>query len=141
MTGTENPRVGSSILSLATRLKYQKGTIWVHSSAGGVHIATIIKTKAGTWKALIRKSGSPNVSKTFRVKRDAQDWARTTEDEIVRDIYIPRSSSEKLTVAAALDRYVKEVVPTKKSSGHRRDIGRAEFLKSKMGQYSLAALW
>ena len=74
------------------------------------------------------------------MKRDAQDWARTTEDEIVRDIYIPRSTSEKLTVAAALDRYVKEVVPTKKPSGHRRDIGRAEFLKSKMGQYSLAAL-
>lgn len=45
-----------------------------------------------------------------------------------------------MTVAAALDRYVKEVVPTKKPSGHRRDIGRAEFLKSKLGQYSLAAL-
>jgi integrase len=43
-------------------------------------------------------------------------------------------------VAAALDRYVKEVIPTKKQSGHRRDKGRAEFLKSKMGQYSLAAL-
>jgi len=45
-----------------------------------------------------------------------------------------------LTVAAALDRYVKEVIPTKKPSGHRRDIGRAEFLKSRLGQYSLAAL-
>jgi integrase len=43
-------------------------------------------------------------------------------------------------VAAALDRYVKEVIPTKKQRGHRRDKGRAEFLKSKMGQYSLAAL-
>jgi len=45
-----------------------------------------------------------------------------------------------LTVAAALDRYVKEVVPTKKPGSQRRDIGRAEFLKSKLGQYSLAAL-
>ena len=53
---------------------------------------------------------------------------------------MPRSSSEKLTVAAALDRYVKEVVPTKKAGSQRRDIGRAEFLKSKLGGYSLAAL-
>ena len=53
---------------------------------------------------------------------------------------MPRNNSEKLTVSAALDRYVKEVVPTKKPSGHRRDIGRAKFLKSKLGQYSLAAL-
>lgn len=53
---------------------------------------------------------------------------------------MPRNNSEKLTVGAALDRYVKEVVPTKKTSGHRRDISRAEFLKSNLGQYSLAAL-
>ena len=45
-----------------------------------------------------------------------------------------------MTVAAALDRYVREVVPTKKPTSQRRDIGRAEFLKSKLGQYSLAAL-
>ena len=53
---------------------------------------------------------------------------------------MPRNNSERLTVAAALDRYVKEVVPTKKSGSQRRDIGRAEFLKSRLGQYSLAAL-
>ena len=103
-------------------------------------MATITKTAAGTWNAIIRRKGWPTVSKTFRVKRDAENWGRSTEDEIIRGIYIPRNNSEKLTVAAALDRYVKEVVPTKKPSGHRRDIGRAEFLKSKMGQYSLAAL-
>ena len=45
-----------------------------------------------------------------------------------------------MTVSAALDRYIKEVVPTKKESSQRRDIGRAEFLKSKLGRYSLAAL-
>lgn len=103
-------------------------------------MATITKTKSGTWKAQIRLAGWPNKIKTFRIKRDAENWARTTEDEIVRGIHISRSNSEKLTVASALDRYVKEVVPHKKESGHRRDEGRAEFLKSKIGQYSLAAL-
>lgn len=74
------------------------------------------------------------------MKRDAENWGRTTEDEIIRGIYVPRNNSEKLTVGTALDRYVKEVVPTKKPGSQRRDIGRAEFLKSKLGQYSLAAL-
>lgn len=53
---------------------------------------------------------------------------------------MPRNNSEKLTVSSALDRYIKEVIPTKKQSGQRREIGRAEFLKSQIGQYSLAAL-
>lgn len=44
-------------------------------------------------------SGWPKVSKTFRIKRDAEDWGRTTEDEIIRGIYIPRNHSEKLTIA------------------------------------------
>ena len=103
-------------------------------------MATITKTAAGTWNAQIRRKGWPTVSKTFRVKRDAENWGRKTEDEIIRGIYIPRTNSEKLTVSAALDRYVKEVVPTKKASGQRRDIGRAKFLKSKLGKYSLASL-
>ena len=103
-------------------------------------MATINKTKSGTWKAQVRIAGWPNQIKTFRIKRDAENWARTTEDEIVRGIHVPRSNSEKLTIASALDRYIKEVVPTKKPSGQRREIGRAEFLKSKLGQYSLAAL-
>ena len=75
-------------------------------------MATITKTTAGTWNAQIRRKGWPTVSKTFRVKRDAENWGRKTEDEIIRGIYIPRTNSEKLTVSAALDRYVKEVVPT-----------------------------
>ena len=46
-------------------------------------MATLVKTPSGTWKALIRKTGWPTVAKTFRTKRDAEDWARRTEDEMV----------------------------------------------------------
>ena len=45
-----------------------------------------------------------------------------------------------MAVAAALDRYVKEVTPTKKAGTQRREIGRAQLLKEHLGQYSLAAL-
>jgi hypothetical protein len=52
-------------------------------------MATIVKTPAGTWKAVVRKTGWPTNAKTFRTKRDAADWARRTEDEMVRGVYIP----------------------------------------------------
>ena len=59
-------------------------------------MATFIKTDLGKWKAKIRLKGFKPLSKTFRTKRDAQDWSRRTEDEMVRGIYIQRSDSERI---------------------------------------------
>lgn len=50
-------------------------------------MATFVKTPAGTWKGIIRKRGWPTTIKTFRTKRDATDWARRAEDEMVRGVY------------------------------------------------------
>jgi hypothetical protein len=44
---------------------------------------------------------------TFRTKRDAEDWARRTEDEMIRGVYVRRSSSEKMLLQDALKRYLK----------------------------------
>jgi len=103
-------------------------------------MATITKTPAGAWKALIRKSGWPSAGKTFRTKRDAEDWARRTEDEMVRGVYIQRSQSERLTVAAALDRYLSEVTPTKKASTQNAELNKSNRLRAAFGGYSLAAV-
>jgi len=103
-------------------------------------MATIVKTDSGTWKALIRKIGWPTQSKTFRVKKMAEDWARRVEDEMVRGVFIQRSPSEKMTIAEALIRYEKEVMPTKKTSTQVREARRIKFLKEEFGKYSLAAL-
>jgi hypothetical protein len=43
-----------------------------------VTVATITKTPSNTWKAVVRKRGWPVTIKTFRTKRDAADWARST---------------------------------------------------------------
>jgi hypothetical protein len=80
-------------------------------------MATFVKTpSSGTWKALIRRQGWPATIKTFRTKPDAEDWARRTEDEMVRGVYIRRTTHERTTVADALVRYEPEVVPLKKAS-------------------------
>lgn len=103
-------------------------------------MATITKAPSGAWKAIIRRTGNPTIAKSFRVKRDAESWARTTEDEIIRGIYISRSHSEKTTIKKALERYLKEVTPTKKASTQKAEKQRAKKLLEQLGQYSLASL-
>lgn len=103
-------------------------------------MATIIKTPSGTWKAVIRRTGWPTAAKTFRIKRDAEDWARRTEDEMRRGVYVQRSPAERTTLEAALDRYLSEVTPTKKPSTQAAERHKAATLKGRLGRYGLAVL-
>jgi len=103
-------------------------------------MATIVKTPSATWKAVIRKAGWPTTAKTFRTKRDAEDWSRRTEDEMVRGAYIQRATADRMTVEIALKRYLDEIVPTKRSTSQIADIKRATILTRHLGKYSLAAV-
>lgn len=99
-------------------------------------MATLVTTDSGTWKAVIRKAGWPTTAKTFRTKRDAEDWSRRSEDEMVRGAYIQRATADRMTVEVALKRYLAEVVPTKR--GHLPTC--ACKARKHLGKYSLAAL-
>lgn len=105
-------------------------------------ITKIIGTdgKSVTYKATIRRKGWPTTCQSFRTKRDAEDWARRTEDEMVRGVYICRSQSEQLTLEKALGRYLTEVSSTKNESTQQREIKRVKTLVAALGKYSLAAL-
>ena len=117
------------------------GYSWRYSSAhiGGA-MATIVKKPSGSWKAVIRKAGWPLQTKTFRTKRDAEDWARRSEDEMVRGAYIQRAMADRMTVSSAIGRYLTEVVPTKRPTSQAADKRRARVLIKHLGKYSLAAL-
>ncbi len=103
-------------------------------------MASITKTPSGTWKAIIRKRGWPTAIKTFRTKRDAQDWARHTEDEMVRGAYIDRAPSESTSLKSALTRYLAEVSPTKSLGAVRRETVRAKPLFKMLGDYAIVAI-
>jgi len=103
-------------------------------------MATIVRTEYKTWKAMIRKKGFPTTVKTFRTKRDAEDWARRTEDEMVRGIYIKRAPSERLLFSEALDRYLQDVLSKKRERTQKAERTRAKPLKAFFGKYSLAAI-
>ena len=103
-------------------------------------MATLIKSTVGTWKAIIRKRGWPPTFKNFRTKRDAQDWARRTADEMVRGVYINRADAERMTLAVALKRYSEEVTVTKSVTTAQPERNKARRLLEHLGDYSLAAI-
>ena len=103
-------------------------------------MATLVKTPSGAWKAVIRKTGWPTSIKSFRTKRDAEDWARRTEDEMVRGVFIDRAASGRMTFDKALDRYLSEVTPTKRLTTQRAERTKAVPLRKFFGAYSLAAI-
>ena len=103
-------------------------------------VATITKTPSKTWKAIVRKRGWPITIKTFRTKRDAEDWARSTEDKMVRGVYIDRTEATQLLLKKALDRYLREVSTTKKASTQAAEKHKVKALKTQLGDYSIAAL-
>lgn len=103
-------------------------------------MATINKTPSSTWKAVIRKRGWPSTIKTFRTKRDAEDWARRTEDEMVRGVYIDRADANRMLLKSAIDLYLRDISSTKKPSTKSAEKHKAKALKAGLGDYSLAAL-
>ncbi len=106
----------------------------------GVLMTTLVKTPNDTWQARVRLEGWPPVSKVFRVKRDAEDWGRNTEDEMVRGVYVTRSPSERMLFLAALERYLEEISPDKRPNTERSEHRSAVDLKRFFGQYSLASI-
>ncbi|MGR6981248.1 tyrosine-type recombinase/integrase [Testudinibacter sp. P27/CKL/0425] len=78
-------------------------------------MATFTKLKTG-WRCQIRKKGV-NKSANFATKAAAQAWANQIESEIATGIY---SDIPDLLFKDVIDRYIREVTPTKKGEKHER---------------------
>jgi integrase len=103
-------------------------------------MATLVKTPSGKWKAIIRRAGWPMTVKTFRTQRDAGDWARRTEDDMVRGAFIQRAPGDRMTVAVAMKRYLSDVVPSKRPTTQVADQKRSKIIVKHLGRYSLTSL-
>lgn len=73
-------------------------------------------TKKGVvrWRAQIRRHGLPDLSKTFRTKAHAKQWARALEGGFEAPLV------GKHTLLAAMRRYAQEVSPTKRGGRWER---------------------
>lgn len=69
------------------------------------------------WQAMVRRKGFPRQIETFETKKDAKDWASTVESEMRRGLFVDRSEAERTTLRELLERYGREVTPTKAGKG------------------------
>ena len=102
-------------------------------------MADIRKRGPYQWQVRVRKKGYPSQTRTFNTKAEAEAWAATTESEMTRGIFVSRKEAENTTLSDAIERYIAEVIPTKKQP--RREKNRAIALQRfSLAKYSLASI-
>lgn len=87
--------------------------------------------------AEIRLKGFPTQSATFKRKTDAKKWIQDTESAIREGRHFKTVEAKKHTLAELVDRYIKDVLPTK----HRQAPAQKPQLerwKDELGSYLLA---
>ena len=91
------------------------------------------------WQVRVRKKGYPLQVKTFDKKAQAQAWARQIETEMDRGIWQDRGEAERTTVNDLLDRYAREILPTKRGDASKV-MSYIRALQTGLGKKSLSAL-
>lgn len=86
----------------------------------------------------MRHRGIRPVAKSFETKTQAIRFARLLEAEIDRGIFVDRSECEQTTVGDLIDRYLREITPTKKSA--RAEKQRLNALKTRFGAFFLSSV-
>jgi integrase len=99
---------------------------------------TIRKKGDRQWHVQIRKSGYPVQTKTFTTRSDAEKWATIIESEMERGVFVSRTESEATLVSEIIDRYRREVLPSKR--GAASDESRLKTLNTHFGVYKLASI-
>jgi len=96
------------------------------------------------WRVKVRRTGFPAQTRTFDNKALAERWAREVENDMDRGDFVDRSEAEKNTLGAVLDRYRREITPSKKgadSEAYRiQGLLGAQVCAIKMSALSSAAL-
>lgn len=78
-----------------------------------------IRFRGEKWQCRIQRQGYPTLSKAFINKEDAQRWARGIERSMDLGEYSPAETT-KTTLAELIDRYKREVTPTKRGALQER---------------------
>lgn len=79
-------------------------------------MASYTKRGQGQWQAKVRKKGHPVQTKTFRNKSFAQKWATQVEVQMDNKLFISSTLAETSTFQQLADRYITEILPSKKSA-------------------------
>lgn len=104
-------------------------------------MAYIEERKSGngeiSYRVQVRLKGFPIQSATFERKTDAKKWAQQVESAIREGRHFKTSAAKKHTLSDLIDRYVKDVLPTKPKS-QIKQTAQLDWWKHEIGSYTLA---
>ena len=79
-------------------------------------MASITRRGPFQFQAIVRRKGYPTQTKTFETRNEAEAWSRSIESKIDVNQFRDRRELETLTLGDLLQRYLKEVTPTKRGA-------------------------
>ena len=85
----------------------------------------------------VRIKGSPPQYASFKRKTDAERWIQQTESAIREGRHFKTTEAKKHTLGALIDRYIKDVIPTKRKSEQRQGA-QLIWWKKQLGRYLLS---
>ena len=112
------------------------------TSAGEAVVATI-QARTGrdgktTYRVMVRLKGHPPETGTFERKTDAKIWAAKIESAVREGRHFKDSEAKRHTLADLIDRYRKDVLPTKKTSTQGPQRIQLAWWYKKIGDKTLA---
>jgi integrase len=106
-------------------------------------MATIRKrtTKDGEtrYQAMIRRAGFPMRTETFSTRVKAQKWVRLIEGQMEDGRHFRSAEAKRRTLGDAIDRYIKDEVPNKRSDGEMHSTC-LKWWKDELGHLKLAEI-
>jgi integrase len=93
-----------------------------------------------SFRARVRRTGEPQVTKTFARKTDAEAWARELESRADRGFALPSREDLTRTVGDAIDEWIKKRLPDLSDTDRDNAKRMATWWKAKVGRIALVRL-
>lgn len=98
------------------------------------------KDKKGktSYQVQVRIKGTPTQYASFKRKTDAQRWVQQTEAAIREGRHFKTTEAKKHTLGEMIDRYIRDVLPTKNKKSEKRQGAQLLWWKKQLGSYLLS---
>lgn len=93
--------------------------------------------KTVSYRVMIRLKGHPTQTATFARKTDADRWAKQTEAAIREGRHFATSEAKRHTLGDLIDRYLREVMPSKALKSQAAQTTQLDWWKAQLGGYTL----
>lgn len=90
------------------------------------------------YRVQVRHKGYPAQTATFDRKTDAKEWARQTEADMKAGRYFRVAEAKRHTAADMIDRYLRQVMPSKRPNSRALQTGELLWWRARFGDLALA---